>query len=1645
MGQGYSLTTLSAASATIDVPELADLTHDKTLSSARFMKSIRARHQQGYVFVKAVMKPYPTFNVQKYVKQITNERNALADVPNALGYQRIVETGAGGFLVRQHIYTSVYDRMSTRPFLEDIEKKWIVFQLLCAVRDCHSRGIFHGDIKTENLLVTSWNWLYLADFSSSFKPSQLPEDNPADFSFYFDTSGRRTCYLAPERFTADGSGTEHSEIDWAMDIFSVGCVAAELFLESPIFSLSQIFKYRTGDYSPEHTHLNGISDIEVRDMILHMIDLDPEKRYSAEEYLLFYKAKIFPEYFYDFLHQYMFALTDPSSGQKGVVLDSANFGESDDKIDRIHADFDKVAYFLGYEHNETARAERRRSSVSNRTQSHRGSRLLKPQPRSGSEAKADDGTLLFLAVISSSLRNTARASARLKACELLVLFAERLPDEAKLDRILPYLVGLLNDKSDTVKVAALKATTKLLSVVEVVSPINAYIFPEYVFPRLRQFMLGPVTNPSVIIRMTYASCLASLAQSSGHILDSVQAIKADGRLPSFSGNDWAQEATYHGLFDVARIDLIQHFEEATKSLITDPDPSVRRAFLGSVSTLCVFFGSSKAGDVVLSYLNTYLNDKDWILRCSFFDALVGVAAYIGSANLQRFVLPLMIQSLTEPETFVVERVLRSLARMSGIGLLQKSVTWELLSITVRFLVHPSPWIREAAAQLVVLSTKYVSTADQYCVLMPIIQPFLKCTILDLSEQAILESVKKPLSKGVLDMAINWATVTEKGIFWKAAIKDSVFVLPDPEASVSPSFLKGRFVTRIPASQRNEEDEHWLGRLRGLGMTSEDEMKLLALREFVWRVARRRLEANDEPEHASLNNIISLTHIDVTPQNVFFDTSEPIREIKDRQRAGNRPTEIDDKPHTISQALLDASTTFGSESAIKQDTEVGKEVTIPRQPPTPDPIKIDGQARHGETGATSSSGASFNDDALPHRLGENYTRRRSTKTMAFDGNEERESPIGPNGVSSRKPSDLSISHRSSAMNLMKRNDKSKADAAVSTNAENAFGKLDGPQSRRNTELSPLSIALKTSAKVRSRSPLSQISSTEYEPNHTYAGGDKNVLRLLDVHFAENYPTDVLDFGEIKHTLNPRAPIKGVGEVPDLANDDLSLEQAQQHRKIWQPSGHLLTMFSEHTACVNRVVPSPDHTFFVTASDDGTCKIWDTTRLEKNVTPRSRHTYHHPAGSKVKALCFVENSHTFVSAADDGSIRAVKVEYKKIDGGESVRYGKPVVVREYQLTSVAPSEKTPNGTASQTDQQEHAVWLQHYRTRSSNSVLIVLTNKSRLIALDMKTMMEIYTLEIPQHHGVPSTFCLDRRHHWLMIGTSHGILDLYDLRFRVLVRSSALKTCARIDRIVVLPKDNKSKFVLVSSGGEVSQWDVAKFVCSKVYRPHSSTVPHKIKSTTKAYEPWSPDDEPREKALARFAAALSDGKLDEDLTVDPRRVGDTSSGSSALNDRVMASSTPALCLKFDSIYEKSTSTEPVQHPFIITGGSDKTIRYWNIDNVVSSAIISMPSTTAVDEGGTLPKPRYRVSVPTSGSSGELELVEEQMPKPGAESTDSPKKSSKTEPLHVPRNTVISQGHQALLRSHLDCIMDVCVLERPYGLVVSVDRAGGVYIFQ
>jgi phosphoinositide-3-kinase regulatory subunit 4 len=72
MGQGFSLATPRPGNASIDVPELADLVYERTVGTSGFMKSIRARHRDGVVLAKVLIKPY-TMSLEQYKLAILRE------------------------------------------------------------------------------------------------------------------------------------------------------------------------------------------------------------------------------------------------------------------------------------------------------------------------------------------------------------------------------------------------------------------------------------------------------------------------------------------------------------------------------------------------------------------------------------------------------------------------------------------------------------------------------------------------------------------------------------------------------------------------------------------------------------------------------------------------------------------------------------------------------------------------------------------------------------------------------------------------------------------------------------------------------------------------------------------------------------------------------------------------------------------------------------------------------------------------------------------------------------------------------------------------------------------------------------------------------------------------------------------------------------------------------------------------------------------------------------------------------------------------------------------------------------------------------------------------------------------------------------
>ena len=133
-----------------------------------------------------------------------------------------------------------------------------------------------------------------------------------------------------------------------------------------------------------------------------------------------------------------------------------------------------------------------------------------------------------------------------------------------------------------------------------------------------------------------------------------------------------------------------------------------------VTRLCVFLQRQSTNDMLLPLLITFLNDRDPGLRCAFFGAITGVCAFVGRASLQAFVLPsprsgvpppllsqwcapslqafvlpCILQALTDVEESVVSAALQSLCRLAEVSLHARASLLDITPPHLR-LYTPSP-------------------------------------------------------------------------------------------------------------------------------------------------------------------------------------------------------------------------------------------------------------------------------------------------------------------------------------------------------------------------------------------------------------------------------------------------------------------------------------------------------------------------------------------------------------------------------------------------------------------------------------------------------------------------------------------------------------------------------------------------------------------------------------------------------------------------------------------------------------------------------------------------------------------------------------------------------------------------------------------
>lgn len=212
--------------------------------------------------------------------------------------------------------------------------------------------------------------------------------------------------------------------------------------------------------------------------------------------------------------------------------------------------------------------------------------------------------------------------------------------------------------------------------------------------------------------------------------------------------------------------------------------------------------------------------------------------------------------------------------------------------------------------------------------------------------------------------------------------------------------------------------------------------------------------------------------------------------------------------------------------------------------------------------------------------------------------------------------------------------------------------------------------------------------------------------------------------------------------------------------------------------------------------------------------------------------------------------------------------------------------------------------------SKSILLFATTKGNIYALDLLTMDIVWKLQNAKSHGIITAMTIDRLNNWLLVGTMRGILTMYDLRFQIPLRSWLHPSKSRISSLMLNHESRgESTQVIIAAGrNEISVWDIVNLQCLEVFAVKSGDE----KTTGVMLEAYKALEAPSDKEILVNSFSNNESNLAENSI------------------RAIAS--------------------PFDCKFMITGGADRKIRFWDTTRVENSGVILGLD---IDE----PKPRYR----------------------------------------------------------------------------------------
>lgn len=1472
MGNKIARTTQVSASEYYlhDLPSSYNLVLKEVLGRGRFFKSILCKHDEGLVLVKVYFKRGDFIDLTDYERRLSQIKEIFRalDHPHVWPFQFWQETDKAAYLLRQYFFNNLHDRLSTRPFLNLVEKKWLAFQLLLAVKQSHEKGVCHGDIKCENVLVTSWNWLYLADFAS-FKPTYIPYDDPSDFSFFFDTGGRRLCYLAPERFYEHGGEMQVAQdapLRPSMDIFAVGCVIAELFLEGqPPFELSQLLAYRRGQYDPSQ-HLEKIPDYGIRKMILHMIQLEPESRLSAESYLQEYADVVFPSYFSPFLHNF-YCYWNPLHSDMRVALCQRVFPEI------------------------------LKQMMDTRSSEETGSGLCTPSNSTSGKLSQEMVAKQNVNLTKDSCRKREETEKGLTRDQFELGDLNTLLRDVKQNNHYPGAKLMLEDApnslfSQNLKTCGMQSSSDLLQTISNAFRRNDHPFLKKITMSDLNTLMSEYDSQSDTFGMPFLPLPEDSMRCEGMVLIASLLCSC-----------------------IRNVKL----------------PHLRRAAVLLLKSSALYIDDEDRLQRVLPYVIAMLSDTAAIVRCASLETLCDILPLVrdfppsDAKIFPEYILPMLSMLPDDPEESVRICYASNIAKLAltAYGFLIHSISMSEAGVLDELTLTEKPLAssNEASGRLQRINSdaqlaqlrKSIAEVVQELVMGPKQTPNIRRALLrDIGNLCCFfgQRQSNDFLLPILPAFLNDRDEQLRAVFYGQIVYVCFFVgqrsveeylLPYIEQALSDAteavivnaldclailcrsgFLRKRILLEMieRAFPLLCYPSQWVRRSAVTFIAASSET-LGAVDSYVFLAPLIRPFLRRQPASLASDKALLLCLNPPVARQVCYQVLENARSSDMLER--QRKIWYNSSPHSKQWESMDILRRGSGKSWPNNQQSPDGQKPVGNALQQPELTESDdGEANSRGMGNLMSNACSTVDVRDP----------LSSEKLKFSGF------MSPqvSGVSSFICDKSSEGIPLYSFSLDRR--------AVGIPPAGSDSPLQVNSPGIGSSSMPWMDPVNKSFSLASSVPAPKLVSGSY----SISSGSKQFHRV--VHEPEGRENDQVAYVNSKfQEIGSSSIIKGSSITVEDASTSTDLTGLPTFARTssipdsgWRPRGVLVAHLQEHRSAVNDIAISTDHSFFVSASDDSTVKVWDSRKLEKDISFRSRLTYH-LEGSRALCSAMLRGSAQVVVGSCDGTIHMFSVDY--------ISRGLGNVVEKY--SGIADIKKK--------DIKEGAILsLLNYSADSSFSQMVMFSTQNCGIHLwDTRKNSSSWTLKATPEEGYVSSLVTDPCGNWFVSGSSRGVLTLWDLRFLIPVNSWQYSLPCPIEKMCLfVPPPNSSAsitarpLIYVAAGcNEVSLWNAENGSCHQVLRVAN------YDSDAEMYDgPW---------ALAR-PSSKSNSRPDLRRNVNPRyRVDELNEPPPRL---------PGI-----------RSLLPLPGGDLLTGGTDLKIRRWDHHSPDRSYCICGPNLSGV----------------------------------------------------------------------------------------------------